>query len=153
MLVRRDYAHRHEGGMRSLPCQSLPFVLEEAIDNNGVSFRPRPTGEARGFTIDHGRPGIDCQKMAIGKDDLAAEGNPPRIDSTMSVAQSNTGRASVLPRTPVRASAAVGPVNRYAGQHGLLARNCGWRDKSEKQDRGKDSFHMKKNQQTRRRRV
>ena len=132
----RRNLHEHKGGVSARPVQRLPLGFKKSIDDNRVSFERGPAGAPRGFAAHHRRTGIDGQQGAIGKRDFAAVRNSARIDRAMAGPQARAGCGPVLPRPAIRTAASAGPIDRDAGQDGLLAdrmlaRRNAWRQEQE----------------------
>ena len=94
----------------------MPFGFKKTVDDERIPFGGGPACAAGRFAIDHSAAGIDCGVDAVKQDDLAAIGNPTRIDRAMSNPQTHAGGALVPPRIRIRTAPAAGPVNGDSGQ-------------------------------------
>src|ERR1700730_4982746 len=95
------------------------FRVKKSIDHDGFELARSPSAEARGFTTNDRRSGIDRGADCIGKNDFAAVRNSFRIDGTMSGAQTSPGTGEFRALTR--------PITGHAGKDRLLARESGRR--------------------------
>ena len=108
--------------MRPRPGERLPFCFEKPIDHHRVALVNSPARFSRCRSVPHRRAGVNRgQPCAVGKKNTATVGNPARVDRAMSVAQTQTSRAFVLPCARIGTFAAAGPIYGHSSQKRLLA--------------------------------
>jgi len=116
--------------MRSRPRERLPFCFEKPIDHHRVALVNSPARFSRCRSVPHRRAGVNRgQPCAVRKNNTAAVGNVARVDRAMPVAETQTGRAFVLPCVRIGSFAAASPINGHSSQKRLLARKSDRRHK------------------------